>query len=119
MRLTLQRGEQSEFVELHGGLPQYFTAQTVMDLNKLRPLHDQLELTAGGTLKHHCGHPLCPHYLQSFATQRDLAENERRGLFRHLKLLFYPSKQYVAQFHLTADRIFARAPKPRQLVLLF
>jgi hypothetical protein len=119
MRLTLQQGAQAAFLSTHGKLPVLFTPQMVMELNKMRPLGDQLEVLPGGMLKHHCGHPECPGYLTNFATQDDLAKNQRHGLFRHLKLLFFPSMQFVPGFHITAERVFRRAPRPLEQVCLF
>ncbi len=116
MRLTLQQGEQAAFLDTHNKLPMLFTQQMVMELNKTRLPGDQLEVLPGGLLKHHCAFPECPGYLTNFATQSDLAKNQRQGLFRHLKLFFFPSMHYVAGFHVTAERIFRRAPRPLELV---
>jgi hypothetical protein len=80
----------SLFAEYHVFPPKTFTLAQIEEMNKSRPLDNQLELvdmgggSQRGLLKHHCCYPNCPDYLQTnFKTTKDVSFKMRKGLMRH------------------------------------
>lgn len=80
-----------------------FNYSTIGQLNYSRPLNDQLEITQSGMLKHHCSCPNCPMYLVNFATDEDIKNGTRNGLFNHLKYDRI-NNLHVPSFHLMAKQ---------------
>lgn len=80
-----------------------FNYATIGQLNYSRPLNDQLEITPSGMLKHHCSCPNCPMYLVNFATEADIVNGTRHGLFNHLKY-DRVNNLHVPSFHLMAKQ---------------
>ena len=95
-RMARRRLEAREALETHGHgaphLPRLFSQPEVDALNMERAPTDQLEVMPSGLLRHHCCFPKCPHYLQSFATERDRQLGTREGLFNHFKHWVTPDR---------------------------
>jgi len=92
-----------EFLQIHDGVPKFFSFGEVDRMNLLRPKDDQIELMPSRLPKHHCAFPKCPFYLKSLATDKDKQLNRRGGLYRHIKYFFLSEPpEYVKGFHMIA-----------------
>jgi len=95
-----QQLEQTDFLVIHHGNARAFTHKEITEMNKSRPLGDQLQLTIGShMLVHHCGYPNCPYYLKNLATASDLQTGNNSGLWNHLRGFFYPKQKMITGFH--------------------
>ena len=97
----------------HAGLPKIFTRSEINDLNKTRPIDDQLEVLPNSLLKHHCGYTTCPYYLVNMQTDQDKkfnstkkpgAKDRRNGIRKHLSVDILIGN-YVKGLHKTAQNI--------------
>jgi len=107
---VLAEKEAKEFLSRHEGSPNLFKPSDVRDLNKNRPPADQLELMPGGLLRHHCCFPKCLFYLQNLATEKDLKDGKRDGIYHHFRQFFYPKRTYIVGLRLGAMEYDAKHP---------
>jgi len=92
--------EQKEFLEIHKGNARAFTYSEIRELNKSRPLGDQLSLTSGShMLVHHCGYPACEYYLKNLSSESDLRNGGNSGLWSHLSGFLHPVNYLISGFH--------------------
>jgi hypothetical protein len=86
-------------IAAHNKIPKVFTKDEVLKLNLERKNNkqykDSLELMKNGLLKHHCCFPECPEYLgKSFATENDIKNDKRHGLFSHMRINIVQGQYY-------------------------
>ena len=116
--------------EEHSAATRIFTHAEVDEMNRSRPIDDQLELDPlSGMLLHHCACPSCPFYLQNLQTPKDRAWNQkfmastkktksniytsvrRNGLFRHLEQIYARPQRFEWKgFHRIVKRYLAPLP---------
>jgi hypothetical protein len=92
--------QQEEFLKLHPGNARSFTYAEIREMNKSRPISDQLSLTSGShMLYNHCGYPTCPYYLKNLSTESDIRFGTNSGLWGHLHGFSYPKAVMISGFH--------------------
>lgn len=82
------------YITSHTKLPRIFSQKEIDILNQKRKPDNQLERLNNGLLKHHCCFEECPDYLKSFATDKDIVNNTRYGIFAHFKINMLMNNYY-------------------------